>query len=85
MLEGDWGKVASLRASANVVVVLDVLLDAAAQLGEVAKGVAVEVFVLEDRPEGLRARMVVLGASSAHGARDVVTDTECHDPMVALD
>jgi hypothetical protein len=30
MLAGDWGRVASLRASANVVGVLDVLLDATA-------------------------------------------------------
>jgi hypothetical protein len=32
MLEGDWGKAASPPASANVVVVLDIVLDAAAQL-----------------------------------------------------
>jgi hypothetical protein len=66
-----------------VVVEVDVVVDAVAQLVHGGEGVPVEVLVLEDRPEALRTGVVVATAGGPHGTDDAESGAELLDLVVA--
>ena len=66
-----------------VVVEVDVFGDPGSEFVDGGEGVAVEVFVFEDRPEALGAGMVVAAAGGPHGTDQVEVVAELHDLVVA--